>query len=311
VTQKNKSKHPFFVQILGANSALPANNRFPSAQVLVIHNSMFLIDCGEGTQMQLSKYGIRRNKINEIFISHLHGDHVFGLAGLITSYNHFGRAKDLSVFGPPGIEEMIATQLRCSGSHLNFKLQFIEIDTLKHHLVFENQTVEVHSIPLTHRVPTAGFLFKEKLIERNIDKAKIEKHFLSIEQIKKVKSGDGLVLPDQGYVDAEYFLKPPAETRSYAYCSDTAYKPDIVPIIRNVDMVYHETTFTEEYKSRAKETLHSTAKEAAMIAKAANAGKLITGHYSSRYSELDPILEEAQTIFENTELGIEGNIYNV
>jgi len=272
---------------------------------------MFLIDCGEGTQMQLSKYNIRRNKINEIFISHLHGDHVFGLAGLITSYNHFGRSKNLTIFGPPGIEEMIATQLRCSGSHLNFKLLFIEIDTLKNQLVFENNIVEVYSIPLTHRVPTSGFLFKEKPTERNIDKNKIKENQLTIEQIKKIKSGEGMALPDQGYVDAEYFLKPAAKTRSYAYCSDTAYKPDIVPIIRNVDMVYHETTFTEEFKSRAKETLHSTAKEAAMIAKAANAGKLITGHYSSRFSELDPILNEAQSVFENTELGVEGNIYNV
>ena len=311
MTQKNKSKFPFNVQILGANSALPANNRFPSSQVLTLQDQLFLIDCGEGTQIQLSKYGIRRNKIDQIFISHLHGDHVFGLAGLIASYNHFGRSNDLDVNGPPGIEEMIQTQLRCSGTHVNFKLTFKEFDPSKHTLIFENKIIEVFTIPLHHRVPTAGFLFKEKSLARNISKDKITEYQLSIDQIKRIKNGDGVVLPEKGFIDSDYFLKEALATRSYAYCSDTAYKPDIVPLIRNVDVVYHETTFTEVYKDRAKITLHSTAKEAAMIAKAAHASKLITGHYSSRYAILDPILEEAKSVFENTELGIEGRVYEI
>ena len=311
MNQKNKSNQVFQLQILGCNSALPANNRFPSAQVLNIREQLFLIDCGEGTQIQMSKFAVKRNRINQIFISHLHGDHVFGLAGLITSYNHFGRSNPLSIFAPPGIEEMIDTQLRCSGSILNFELNFIEVDPTIEKNIFTNEVVEVHTIPLTHRVPTCGYLFKEKFEHRNIDKQKIEEHQLSVEEIKKIKNGEGIVLSDLGFVECEFFLLPERKTRSFAYCSDTVYKESIVPQIMEVDLLYHETTFCEEHKDRADTTLHTTAKQAAQIAKLAKAGKLITGHYSSRYVDLSCILEEAKSIFPETELGIEGLVFSV
>lgn len=301
----------FDVTLLGCNAAIPANGHFLSGQVLNIRENWYMIDCGEWSQSRLSDLRIPRNRIGQIFISHLHGDHCFGLIGLITSYALMGRQQPLEIFSPPGLREMIEIQLLYCGANPPFELLFHEIDTNKSYKIFSDDKVEVFTIPLRHRIPTAGFLFREKRLDRNILPEKIEAFQIPYDQIKAIKKGADFVTAAGELIPNETLTSAPYRQRSYAYCSDTAYHESIVPVIKGVDLLYHETTFTELHRKEADYSLHSTAKDAATIARLAGVGQLITGHYSTRYQDLNVLLEEAVAVFPQTVLGIDGGCYGV
>ena len=292
--------------ILGTGSATPVLTRNPTAHYLQIEQDGYLIDCGEGTQNQLLRYKLRATRLKYIFITHLHGDHYFGLIGLISTLNMHRRTEDLWVFGPKGLAEIITIQLKYADSWLNFKLHFIETNTKKSYQILENEHVSVTTIPLVHRVECCGFLFREKPQKRKILKEIIPKD-LSIEQIKLLKDGEDILHEDGSlkYLNSTY-TTPSPKSKSYAFCSDTLFYEPIIEIVRGVNILYHEATFLDELIVRATQTNHSTAKQAAEIAKRAAVGKLIIGHFSSRYKELDPILAEAKSIFSSTVLAEEG-----
>lgn len=289
--------------ILGFNSAVPTAYSNPTSQLLNIAERYFLIDCGEGTQVQLRKSKAKFNRINHIFISHLHGDHVFGLIGLISTLQLLGRDIPLTIFGPMGIKEFIMTQLRFTESVCSFELIFHELSSKKSELIYEDALVEVVTIPLNHRVYTNGYLFREKIKARRLNMDAIEE-FSEIEicDFQNIKNGKDYVLESGEVIENSYLTFEPHKSLSYAFCSDTRYKPDIVPIIDQVDLLYHESTFLHELKEMAVYTGHTTAKEAGMIAKQANVGQLVLGHFSNRYHDYKPLLEEAQKEFPNTQL---------
>lgn len=296
----------FELKILGANSAKPAYNRNQTAQLLMVQNDMFLIDCGEGTQLQLNEYKIKLSRIKHIFVSHLHGDHFFGLIGLISTMHLHRRAADLYLYAPPGLAEIITVQLKASGTVLSFPLHCKEINPSKCYCIFENEKIMVQTIPLIHRVPCCGFLFREKTKPRRIIKDKIRKEFSMLDMIA-LKNGDDITDENGGVIfrNIDYTMSP-KKSRSYAYCSDTLYNEAIIEQIKGVDLLYHEATFLKDRERRAKETFHATAQQAAIIAKKADVGQLMIGHYSSRYKDLTPFEKEAKEVFENTILAIEG-----
>ena len=296
----------FKLKILGSNSAAPAHNRYQTSQILNVQNHLFMIDCGEGAQMQLPKYRVKINRINHIFISHLHGDHFLGLMGLISTMHLFGRKKDLFIYGPPGLAEIITIQLKYSESNLNFKIRLYELKKDTPELIFENEFLVVQTIPLNHRVICNGFLFKEKQKPRKINKFLIPPGF-SLKNMAKLKKGMDII-DEKGNIiyKNEDLTLPPKKSYSYAYCSDTKYDEGIIDQIKNVDLLYHESTFRSDKEKRAAETFHSTAKQAGTIALKASVGKLILGHYSVRYKNLDPLLSEAREVFQNAVLAKEG-----
>ncbi|QCW99387.1 ribonuclease Z [Aggregatimonas sangjinii] len=297
------------LHILGCYAATPRTLTNPTSQVLEIRNHMFLIDCGEGTQVQLRKQKIKFSRINHIFISHLHGDHFFGLPGLISTFRLLGRNKEMHIYGPKGIKEAITLLLKLGDSWTNYPLVFHELTAKTPKLVYEDDKVSVTTIPLDHRVYTNGFLFREKPGERqlNIEAATeygIEPvYFRNIKKGKDVTLDDGTIVPNQAL---SFDPKPP---KSYAYCSDTAYKPSMVDQISEVDWLYHESTFLDSEEHLSAKTKHSTAKEAAKIAKAAQVGTLLLGHYSTRYKSIVLFKEEAATIFDNVELADDGKVF--
>ncbi|MBO3698308.1 ribonuclease Z [Roseivirga sp. E12] len=294
------------VKILGSNSAAPAHRRHHTAQLINIEGKYYLMDCGEATQLQLKRYKIRAQRINNIFISHLHGDHYLGLMGLLSTMHLMGRSQKLNLYGPKGLSEIITMQLKYSQTVFNYEINFVEVDTTQSKVVHEDNFVQVTSIPLNHRIPCCGYLFAEKKKNRRIKKEVLPDDF-TIRNIVRLKHGED-IFDDDGnlqYKNAALTL-PARKSYSYAFCSDTKYDESIIPIIKGVDMLYHEATFLEEHADRAGSTYHSTAKEAATIAKKAEVGKLILGHFSVRYKELEPIRDEAQTVFENSELALEG-----
>ena len=301
----------FELTILGCNSAKAANGRHPTAQVLNIQDQLFLIDCGEGTQMQMDKYHIRRGRINQIFISHLHGDHIFGLPGLLTSYSLNGRTEPMTIFSPKGLEELLKITFLNSGSRLTYPIDFVEVDTTNSSQIFTNEILEVFTIPLKHRIPTSGYLFREKARPRNMIAEQIQVHEIPFTQINAIKAGadyikaDGMVIPN-----AQLTIDPP-NPKSYAFCSDTMYQESVIPIIQGVDLLYHEATYLHEKVERAKTTMHSTALQAAQIAQQAQVGQLLMGHFSSRYADTRPLQKEARTVFENSLVAEEGLIYEV
>lgn len=301
----------FELTILGCNSAIPAFNRFPTSQVLNINEHLYLIDCGECTQIQLSYYGFRKSRIKQIFISHLHGDHIYGLIGLLTSQDLMGRKDPIDIYTPKGLEEIINVQLKHSGGKLGYDLNFHFTNTELHQKIFEDKQVEVYSIPLKHRIPCAGFLFREKARPRNIIPEKIEEFNIPFHEIDGIKNGNDFIKEGGEVIPNLSITREPPKSRSYAYCSDTMFLESIIPIIKEVDLLYHETTYCHDLVEQAKLTMHTTAKQAAIIATKANVGKLITGHYSSRYKDLFPIIEEARAYFSNTELGLEGKSFSV
>ena len=297
--------------ILGCYAATPRTITNPTSQVLEIKNRMFLIDCGEGTQVQLRKNKIKFSKINQVFISHLHGDHFFGLIGLISTFSLLGRTTDLHIYGPKGIKEIIILQLRLSNSWTNYGLYFHELESEESEVVFEDDKVLVTTIPLKHRVYTNGFLFQEKVGERKLNMDAVLNHEIESCYYQKIKNGKDITLDDGRLIANSVLTFDPIEPKSYAFCSDTVYHEAILPIIENVDVLYHESTFLESEESLANKTLHSTAKEAARIALKANAKQLILGHYSTRYESIDLFKEEAKTIFPEVLLAEDGKTFEL
>ncbi len=301
----------FSLTILGASGAVPVYGRFPSSQYLVIQNKHFLIDCGEGCQLQLARYEIPIHKIDHIFISHLHGDHYLGLTGLLFSMHLQKRKADLHLYSPPGLNEIILLQLKYSRSVLNYSLHFHSFDPTQKYQLLENDALTVETIPLFHKLPCAGFLFKEKPKQRRIDKEQLIKGML-LQHIVALKTGQD-VFDEQGKLlyKNEDFTLDPKRSLSYAYCSDTAFFEPIIEQIDEVDLLYHEATFMDEEEAKANETKHSTARQAAEIAKRSRAKRLLIGHFSARYKDLEPLLAEAKSVFENSSLAIEGQTFTI
>ena len=292
-----------YLTILGYNSAIPTVKSAPTAQFLEMEERCFLIDCGEGTQVQLRKAKAKFSKINHIFISHLHGDHVFGLPGLISSFRLLGRETPLHVYGPKGIKEMMETIFRITETHQGFEVVFHELYSKKSEKVFEDNRVEVFTIPLDHRIYCNGYLFKEKPKERHLNMQEISKYpEIEICDYHNLKRGKDIQLSDGYILKNENLTKPAEPSVSYAFCSDTRYLESIIPIIKNVDVLYHEATFLHDLKKMADYTGHTTALEAAKIARKANVKKLILGHFSNRYNDLSVFLNEACEIFPETYL---------
>ncbi len=300
------SSATFELLILGSNGALPAYNRHPSAQVLRLHDHLFLIDCGEGTQFQLRKYGVRFSRIQHIFISHLHGDHVYGLPGLLTSYQLMGRVDPLFVYGPAELEGFITDVLSYTTNGITYPLHFYSISNFNGELIFEDKYCKVRSLPLVHRMASTGYLFEEKFPRKKLNIEKLKELNIPAVLWKSIEDGEDLQLPDGSCKTNSEFILEQGTGRRYAYCSDTRYNEQLVPFVKGVDLLYHETTFQEDLKDLAHEHYHSTAKQAATIAKKAEVGSLLAGHYSSRYEQLDQLEKECKEVFKNTIMGLEG-----
>ena len=298
--------------ILGCHSATPRVNAFPTSQYLEINNSHFLIDCGEGTQRQMRKYKVGFSKINHIFISHLHGDHFYGLVGLLATYGILSREKELHIYGPKGIKEVTLLQLKISQSHAKYPIIFHELKSKESQLIFEDDKVTVSTIPLNHRVYTNGYLFTEKEKPRKLHIENIGNYEeINSADYLNIKAGKDVILSTGEIVPNAELTLPPKKSLSFAFCSDTCYKPDIIPIIKNADLLYHEATFLADREDLAKKTKHATSKQAAQIAKDAEVGQLIIGHYSGRYKDISLFQKEAKEIFENTELAEPGKIFKI
>jgi ribonuclease Z len=303
--------HPFELTILGCSSATPTSERFPTAQVLQVAGRFFLIDCGEGTQMQIRRYSLRFQKINHIFISHLHGDHYFGLMGLISSMHLLGRKHELKIYSQAELKEIVELQFKYSYTQLNYPISWRSLSYDSSQVLYEDEKLTVETIILNHRIPTCGFLFREKPSPRKLIKEKLEMYKVSIEAMHHLKNGEDYITTEGKVIPNKELTEDAPRPRSYAYCSDTRYREAIVDQIKGVDLLYHEATFLHDRLERAKETYHSTAKEAATIAKMAGVKQLVLGHYSARYIDLQPFLDEARAVFANTLLGREGEVYSI
>lgn len=299
------------VKILGSGSATPLLGRHPTSLVLKHESRCFLLDCGEGTQWRLLEQEVKFSKINHIFISHLHGDHFLGLMGLLSTMHSLGRKNDLFLFAPPGMKEILTLQFKYQETRLDYKIILHETDTISSYILWEDETLVIRSIPLKHRISTCGFLINEKAKLKNLIKEKISRE-IKLQHIQLLKLGQD-VFDDEGkllYKNSDYTYQS-TPSKSFAYCTDTKFDPELVPYIMNVDMLYHEATFLDDKEERAAQTFHSTAKQAATIAKQANVKKLIIGHFSSRYKILDAFLSDAKSIFNATELAEEGSEFAV
>ncbi len=302
---------PFTLTILGCSSATPTSERNPTAQILSHGDKLFLIDCGEGAQVALRKMHIHFQRIRHICISHLHGDHFYGLIGLISSMHLLGRTKPLHIYGPPMLKEILDMQLLASQTTLLYPLEFHATQAEKPEVIFEDEHIAVSSFPLLHRIPTTGFLFREKPYERKMRKDVLESLKIPVHLIPKLRSGEDYTAAD-GTVhrNAEITIDPPAP-RSYAFCSDTAYFEEIIPVIQGTSMLYHETTFMNDRIANATDKFHSTTGQAATIAVKAGVKKLLIGHYSARYDDLQPLLDEARAVFPETDLAVDGCVFEI
>jgi ribonuclease Z len=300
----------FEVLILGSSSATPMYGRHPTAQLINFNEQFHLVDCGEGTQMQLSRYGIKINRIRTVFISHLHGDHYFGLPGLISSMHLMGRNEPLQLFGPPGLEEILKLQFQFSQTVLRFPLE-IRVISPDGGEQWDLEQWTVQTFALDHRIPCTGFRFQEKIRKPSIDISKATLLGVPVPYYPLLKKGIDYVDTHGVTTPWQALTLPPPIPRSYAYCSDTKASGGYLHAIQNVDLLYHEATFTEEFAGRAAETFHSTAKQAAAVAVTCGAKQLIIGHFSARYKELFPLKEEAQSIFPSTQLANEGQWYAI
>lgn len=296
-----------YLTVLGNGAGGPFHGRHYTAQVLQVDNQYFLIDCGEGTQMQIFKYGVKADRFRHIFISHLHGDHVFGLIGLLTSWCLKRRTETLHIYAPPGVQDLVATTARICGIMFPYTIEFVEIDASIHQKVFENSKVEVWSIPLSHRAATSGWLFREKQRPLNILKSKIDEYDIHYLYIPGIKAGENFVLPNGDVIPNAELTTPAPAPRSYAFCSDTAPSDAVAEAVRGVDLLYHEATFTEDHTEEARISFHSTAAQAADIARRAAVGRLLIGHLSGRYSDEVQHLLEARAVFPHTDFALEGH----
>lgn len=303
---------PFQLTILGTSSALPTSNRYPTAQVLQVLGRFFLIDCGEGTQTQMRKYNIGFSKINHIFISHLHGDHIFGLIGLVSTFALIGRTNDLHIYSHSELQKFLSPQIEfLYASELPFKIIFHPLNFKKEQKIFEDKYVNIYSFPLDHRISTCGFRFEEKPALPNLIPSKIEEYQIPIRDRQRIKEGGDFITSDGRVVPNAELTKNKRRARTFAFCSDTRYNESYIESVRNVDLLYHEATFGSDNSELAKTTYHSTGEDAARIALKAEVGKLIIGHFSARYKDHSIILKEAQAIFPNTEAIAEGDVIQV
>lgn len=302
---------PTELTILGSNSALPLHGRHPSAQVLSCEQGCFLIDCGEGTQIQLLDYKIKRTKIDSIFISHMHGDHIYGLPGLLSSYNHFQRASPITVYGPEGIKAWIEHSILLTGNRITFDLQIHEFNADKPTVLFEKNGLTVTTVPLTHRIPTSGFLFSYKGEKRHLIPEKLQQYAIPKECRKDLVAGKNYVQSNGQVIPNEELSKTISEEWSYAYISDSIYLPHLSDVLQNVDVMYHESTYLHELLDKAEDTKHSTAKQAAILARDSKINHLLIGHFSSRYTNLNVLLDEAKSVFPNTSLALEGRTFKI
>lgn len=297
--------------ILGCYAATPRTFTNPTSQILEIKNRLFLIDCGEGTQVQLRKNKLKFSKINHVFISHLHGDHFFGLIGLVSTFTLLNRTNDLHIYGPKGIKEIIKLQLRLGNSWPNYGLFFHELESSESEVIFEDESVLVRTIPLNHRIYTNGFLFQEKLEKRKLNIDAVQTYEIESCYFQNIKNGKDILLDDGRLIENAKLTFDPPSPKSYAFCSDTTYCENTIAVIKEADVLYHESTFLESEKDLAHKTMHSTAKEAAIIALKANVKQLILGHYSTRYENIDLFKEEAETIFPEVLLADDGKSFDL
>jgi ribonuclease Z len=300
----------FFVRILGSGAALPTSKRAPTSQYICCNNRHLLIDCGEGTQMQLRKYGVHIQRISHILISHLHGDHFFGLPGLLSTMNLLGRDKGITIYGPTQLQEIIEKIFTVSGNKMAFNVAFKALSFDTKTCIFEDEKIEIWSFPLTHRIPTCGFQIKEKQKPFRIDAKKCKSAGVELHHYPYLLAGKNIEING---IECDYrrFTLEPKHSFTYGYCSDTAYEEKIIPWIENSDLLYHEATFSSKHKDRAKKTFHSTAEQAATIAQKAKVKELILGHFSSRYAEVNELLNEARQIFPLSNCAEDGQIYRL
>lgn len=301
----------FNINILGCGSALPTTRHLATSQIVDLRDKLYMIDCGEGTQVQMRRMRVRFGRLAHIFISHLHGDHCFGLPGLISTLGMLGRTGELVVHGPKEVETYLrpVMDLFCRG--IEFEVRFNPVDTRSHSLVMEDRSLSVYSIPLKHRIPTCGYLFAEKPKEAHIIREMTDFYQVPVRCMKDIKQGQDYVTPEGEVVPNSRLTRPAAPPKRYAFCSDTAYNRSIIPIIEGADLLYHEATFAECDLARAKETFHSTARQAAEIARDAHVKRLVIGHYSARYEDLSELHREAEAVFPGTILGNEGTVIPV
>ena len=297
------------VTILGNNSAVPAHGRHPTAQIVQSDEHTFLVDCGEGTQMQIDAFKIRRGKINHIFISHLHGDHYFGLIGLLTSLGLNNRVNDLHIYAPKNLEAIINIQIEAAGGRLSYALCFHELEN--EGIIFSDKKMTVECFKVNHRIECWGFKFQEKKNRRKIDIKQAKRYKIPTSFYDQLHEGKDFVTPQNKVIPNESLTTAHVPPKSYAYCADTSYDESICEKIKGVDLMYHEATYLDELQKKAESRFHSTTKQAAMIAKRSSAKRLIIGHFSSMYDVLEKFKEEAREIFENTELAEEGVCYLV
>lgn len=295
----------FELHILGCGSALPTTRHFPTSQILNVRDKLFMIDCGEGAQLQFRKSRLKFSRLNHIFISHLHGDHCFGLLGLISTLNLLGRTAELHIHSPQGLEELLKPMLDFFNHQMTYPVVFHAFETKEPTLVYEDRSLTVTTIPLRHRMPTCGFLFAEKPRPNHIIREMIDFYQIPVYELNRIKNGADYVTPDGKTIPNSRLTRPSDPPRSYAYCSDTLPLASVVEQVRGVDLLFHEATFVEEDAARAKETYHTTASQAASIAREAGVGQLLIGHFSARYEDETLLLEQAQAVFPNTLLAKE------
>ena len=301
----------FNINILGCGSALPTTRHLATSQIVDLRDKLYMIDCGEGTQVQMRRMRVRFGRLAHIFISHLHGDHCFGLPGLISTLGMLGRTGELVVHGPKEVETYLRPMMDLFCRGMEFEVRFNPVDTRSHSLVMEDRSLSVYSIPLKHRIPTCGYLFAEKPKEAHIIRVMTDFYQVPVRCMKDIKQGQDYVTPEGEVVPNSRLTRPAAPPKRYAFCSDTAYNRSIIPIIEGADLLYHEATFAECDLARAKETFHSTARQAAEIARDAHVKRLVIGHYSARYEDLSELHREAEAVFPGTILGNEGTVIPV
>lgn len=299
------------MHILGCGSALPTLRHYPSSQVVEVRGKVFMVDCGEGAQIQLRRTHIHFAKMNAIFISHLHGDHCFGLMGLLSSFGMLGRTAKLKVFAPVDYETLFKQQVEFFMAGMEYDIEFVPVDTTVSQIVYEDKSVTVETIPLQHRVPCCGYLFREKEGLPHIRRDMIDYYGIPVSQINNIKNGAGWTTEDGMVIPNERLVTPAAPARSYAYCSDTRYMPELYKLVENVTVLYHESTYTAGHEDRAKLYYHSTARQAAMVAQKAGVGKLLLGHYSARYNDEHVLLKEARKVFPESYLSEEGMVVSL
>lgn len=302
---------PFRVHILGCGSALPTLHHNASAQVVEIRGKLFLVDCGEGTQVQLRRSRLRFTKISAVFITHLHGDHCFGLIGMLSTFGLLGRTARLAIYAPAALEDMLKQQMQMFCHDFDYEVDFHPVDTRLQQIVYEDRSLTVETIPLEHRMPCCGYLFREKPSLPHIRRDMIDFYQIPTSQINNIKAGSDWTMPDGEVVRNERLIEPAAPARSYAYCSDTRYIPTLHQRIKNISTLYHESTYGEDNLLMAQKYYHSTARQAALVAREAGVGQLLLGHYSSRYEDEQVLLREAQNVFENTYLTDENAVFDV